>query len=449
MIKVTVIMPSLNVAGYIKKSIESVQNQTLKELEILCIDAGSTDGTWEILERYAASDARIRLIKSDKKSYGYQINRGIQEAQGKYIGIVETDDFITPDIYEKLWKMAEEYCLDYVKEDSEEVFSMGNKQYFKRKGFTWNNQDGYEKVILQGEFLERHLRDIYLWKGIYSKKFLDEYQIKLNESVGAAFQDQGFLFQTIAYARRCMYLKQVGYYYRQDNAGSSIYNPNGFAYLRQEYQFIKDKMTNDKKVWNRMEKFYYLRLFYQCRGRFSLMACSGRQWNNAEEDILWIQKVLRAAYEEHKLDTEFLDYNAHLELTMLLGNEEQYFQYLKSMMEAKKNVLWEMMEAIKSRGTCVLYTCSKTAQFVDCVLRHRNVEIDAYCDNKEALWGTECFGKTVMSPKEATLKYPDAYYIIANAHFSQEMVEQLLSYGIAREQICVYKWGMDAFLLHV
>lgn len=442
-------MPSLNVAGYIKECIESVQKQTLKELEILCIDAGSTDGTWEILEKYAECDTRIRLIKSDKKSYGYQVNRGIQEAKGKYIGIVETDDFIDRAMYETLWKCAEEYQLDYVKEDSEEIFLVGNTGYFRKKGYTWNNQKYYDKVILKGEFLERHVRDIYLWKGIYSKKFLEEYQIKLNETLGAAFQDQGFLFQTIAYAKRCMYLTGVGYYYRQDNGGSSIYNPKGFSYLVQEYQFVKNRMQENQNVWKRIEKFYYLRLFFQCRGRFMLMACSGKQWENAKDDILWIQKVLREAYEAHKIDTEFLDYSAHLELGMLLESEERYFQYLKSIMDAKRRVRVEMLDEIKRRGTCVLYTCSKTAQFVDCVLRHKNVEIDAYCDNKEALWGTECFGKPVMSPKEAAVKYPNAYYIIANAHFSYDMVEQLLSYGIAREQICVYKWGMDAFLMQV
>ena len=70
MSKVSIIMPSLNVAGYIRECIESVINQTLRDIEILCIDAGSTDGTYEILKEYAALDSRIRLFQSHKKSYG-------------------------------------------------------------------------------------------------------------------------------------------------------------------------------------------------------------------------------------------------------------------------------------------------------------------------------------------------------------------------------------------
>ena len=94
MAKVSIIMPSLNVAGYICECMESVIHQTLKDIEIFCIDAGSTDGTLEILERYAGEDERIRVVHSDKKSYGYQINLGIDMALGEYLGIVETDDYI-------------------------------------------------------------------------------------------------------------------------------------------------------------------------------------------------------------------------------------------------------------------------------------------------------------------------------------------------------------------
>ena len=86
--KVTVIMPSLNVRKYISTCIESVLAQTLQDIEILAVDAGSDDGTLEILQDYARRDERIRLIHSDKRSYGYQINLGISLAQGDYIGIV-------------------------------------------------------------------------------------------------------------------------------------------------------------------------------------------------------------------------------------------------------------------------------------------------------------------------------------------------------------------------
>ena len=115
--KVSVIMPSLNVAPYIRECMESVIHQTLRDIEILCVDAGSTDGTWEILEEYAQADRRIKLFHSEKKSYGYQMNLGLKEAVGEYIGIVETDDYILPEMYEELYAYAVEHDADFVKSD--------------------------------------------------------------------------------------------------------------------------------------------------------------------------------------------------------------------------------------------------------------------------------------------------------------------------------------------
>lgn len=102
MAKVSVILPSLNVGKYIGQCLESVVKQTLKDIEIICVDAGSTDGTLETINEYVERDSRVKLIVSDKKSYGYQMNLGISAATGTYIGIVETDDFVSENMYEDL-----------------------------------------------------------------------------------------------------------------------------------------------------------------------------------------------------------------------------------------------------------------------------------------------------------------------------------------------------------
>ena len=75
-------MPSLNVGEYIDECISSVTNQTLKEIEIICIDAGSTDDTLNILKKHAKKDSRITILNSDEKSYGHQVNIGIERAKG-------------------------------------------------------------------------------------------------------------------------------------------------------------------------------------------------------------------------------------------------------------------------------------------------------------------------------------------------------------------------------
>ena len=131
-VKVSVIMPSLNVADYIVECLNSVVDQTLKNLEIICIDAGSTDGTYEICCDFARKDPRIKLIKSDKKSYGYQVNLGLSEASGEYVAILETDDYIDCMMYEKLYIQAVHDKLDYIAADFDSFYTLQNGERFFR-----------------------------------------------------------------------------------------------------------------------------------------------------------------------------------------------------------------------------------------------------------------------------------------------------------------------------
>ena len=132
--KVSVIMPSLNVADYIEEAVQSVINQTLKDIEIICIDAGSNDGTWEILTRLAAADGRIILRHSDRKSYGFQVNLGIAMASGEYIAVVETDDYVDSKMYERLYQEAVAHDCDYVKSDYFAYWTQADrKRVFVRK----------------------------------------------------------------------------------------------------------------------------------------------------------------------------------------------------------------------------------------------------------------------------------------------------------------------------
>ncbi len=91
-IKISVIMTIHNAEKYIRECMESVLNQTFSEIEVLCIDGGSTDGTPHILKEYAERDLRIRIINDANTSYGHKVNRGIEEAVGEYISVVESDD---------------------------------------------------------------------------------------------------------------------------------------------------------------------------------------------------------------------------------------------------------------------------------------------------------------------------------------------------------------------
>lgn len=92
MAKVSILMPACNVEKFLKECMDSVVNQTLKDIEIICIDDGSRDSTGNILDEYAQKDNRIKVIHKANSGYGHSMNVGLQNATGEYIGIIETDD---------------------------------------------------------------------------------------------------------------------------------------------------------------------------------------------------------------------------------------------------------------------------------------------------------------------------------------------------------------------
>ena len=102
MAKVSILIPCYNVEKYIRQCLDSVVNQTLKDIEIICINDGSTDSTLDILRKYENRDNRIKVISKHNSGYGASMNIGLETAKGEYVGIVESDDFVEPNMFEKL-----------------------------------------------------------------------------------------------------------------------------------------------------------------------------------------------------------------------------------------------------------------------------------------------------------------------------------------------------------
>lgn len=110
---ISVIIPVYNVEPYLRKCLDSVVNQTYRNLEILVIDDGSTDGSGAICDEYA-SDRRMRIFHTENRGLSCARNLGLDEAKGEWIGFVDSDDWIEPDMYEALLKRAEETGADIV-----------------------------------------------------------------------------------------------------------------------------------------------------------------------------------------------------------------------------------------------------------------------------------------------------------------------------------------------
>lgn len=266
--KVSIILPSLNVREYISQCVESAVNQTLEDIEIICVDAGSSDGTLEILRKYERQDSRIKVIVSDKKSYGYQMNLGMDAASGEYIGILETDDYVPEEMYKELYDVAKANDVDFVKSDFYRFTGEGetlSKAVFKLS----HNTTDYNRVIDLAQYRAPFEYVMNTWSGIYKRCFLQKYHIRHNETPGASYQDNGFWFQTFMYAERAYFVDKPYYMNRRDNENSSVYSKGKVYCICDEYEYIFDILSKNQKMLEKFGTEYSYACFRAYRGNLS------------------------------------------------------------------------------------------------------------------------------------------------------------------------------------
>lgn len=335
--KVAVIIPSLNSARYIDECIQSVQNQSLKDLQILCVDAKSEDGTLEILAHYAKNDDRIQIILSDKKSYGYQMNLGIKAAKAEYIGIVESDDYIKARMYEELYSLAKAKDCEVVKSDMLDFVDSAEGRTFKTRLLNWNKG-------LYNKMLNAQMKEIYTQanimnpSGIYKLEFLKKYKIFHNETPGASYQDTGFWFQINLFVKRMYFINKAYYYYRQDNDSSSV---NYIGYK---------KALKLSKEYDFMRKLLDTSAFSELIPLLSFLRFGGYNWvlnRIMQEDLLaflqQIQSEFKELYAKNEIDEKLFDEFTLSKLQRIMRNPQEYYDNVvkkpKGAVERVKNHL--------------------------------------------------------------------------------------------------------------
>ena len=280
-IKVSVIIPSLNAADYIGQCLDSVRIQTLSELEILCVDAGSTDGTIDILKKYIAMDNRIRYLPSIQQSYGYQMNMGISEASGEYIGIVEPDDYIMEEMFERLYDIAHDNQLDYVKSDFYKFVDYRGRRYYQKweRSYWGRNDDVYDRVILLKKTPQALVYGDHgnIWTGIYRRQFLLDKKIRFHETPGASYQDTGFALLCTLKAQRVMFMRDCFYRYRQGGADTSVRSQEKHSVIISEYAWIWEQMKSRGLTDEVSRSFYMAMKFHSYLWNCNRLQADGRR----------------------------------------------------------------------------------------------------------------------------------------------------------------------------
>lgn len=237
--EISIIVPVYNTEMYLEECLSSICAQTLSDIEIICIDDGSTDKSGSILEQFALLDKRIKVIHKANTGYGHTMNMGISAVSGKYIGIVESDDWITENMMQTLYEAAEMYQVDFVKADFYRFVRQSDGVIRKIYNALSEQPYYYNRVFRPSEEIMSFKFPINIWSGIYRTDFIKENRIQFHESPGASFQDNGFWFQTFVLAERVVLLNRPLYMNRRDNPLSSVYCPDKVYAACGEYDFIR------------------------------------------------------------------------------------------------------------------------------------------------------------------------------------------------------------------
>lgn len=212
-IKVSIIIPVYNVSLYLRQCLNSIMGQTLKEIEIICINDGSTDDSLRILEECAVNDNRIVIINQENKKQGAARNVALEIAKGEYIGFVDSDDWIEKTMYEELYCKAQEKDSDIVL--SELCIFYNNKCRAKRTKSLDILSERFDDISFNYKDTKDYLFEMSMspCDKLYKTKFLRDIDAKFTENL--YFEDVIFWATTYLSANKISILRKPFYYYRK------------------------------------------------------------------------------------------------------------------------------------------------------------------------------------------------------------------------------------------
>lgn len=338
--RLSILIPIYNVEKYLQDCLDSVIKQTFSDVEIICINDGSTDSCGAILADYEKRDSRIKVINKPNTGYGHSMNVGLDLASGEYIGIVESDDYIAEDFFEKMYNVARENNLDIVK--GECTFTWPSEGYNYVEHYT-HLQKYFGELISKDRLWLRCQFMMNIWTGLYKSSFLEEYDIRFNETPGASYQDNGFWLKGMIYADRVMFTSENGYFYRQDNASASVKDSKKIYAMVDEYVWLADQL--DGKISH--QQMNVVNAYRLIRGYWSLFRIDDSKKREFCDRLI----------------SDYLKYG-HVFTTDLFWQEHFYklitdpYEFCKQVIDAKANV----EKKIEAANSIIIYGAGKRGE---------------------------------------------------------------------------------------
>ena len=313
--KISIIVPIYNVEKYIRECLDSLVNQTLKDIEIICINDGSTDSCPQILEEYASRDSRIKVINKANSGYGASMNMGFAAATGEYIGIVESDDFVKTNMFEDLYNLAKENNADVVKADWFYYWTKNNESRKSGKISKWKSNK------ITNAYEDKSLLKIVpsIWSAIYKREFISDKGINFLETPGASYQDTSFHLKVLMCTKKIVLTSSAYVYYRQDNINSSCNSKDKAFAVCDEFDEVERFMQTNPGLAEEFAEYIYT---LQYRSYFMTMI---RIEDKFIDDFLdRFSEKFKDLYERKQLGKLFYSRNSKRDLLTLITDKEKF-----------------------------------------------------------------------------------------------------------------------------
>ena len=248
---VSIIVPVYNCEAYLSRSIDSILAQTVQDFEVILVDDGSKDGSSQICDEYARLDRRVKVLHKDNGGVSAARNSGIRIATGEWIGFVDADDRIAPDMYAELLSAAQDTNSDIAYCDFHIEKGLDYKQR-KQPKYAGDN------ILLINDFMLGGWTSV--WNILVSRSFINQNRLRFDEELKYC-EDFVFLIQALMNSNNVVYVDKPLYYYNRGNQEGAINSMTSadFRYILSSIEKVGN-FARQKGVFGQIEKTYYWKI---------------------------------------------------------------------------------------------------------------------------------------------------------------------------------------------
>ena len=442
-IKVSVIIPVYNEEGHLKECLDSVLSQTLKDIEIICIDDGSTDSSLQVLEDYVKKDNRITLLKQKNKYAGTARNLGMEYAVGKYLCFLDADDFFSPFFLEKMYTAAEKNISDIVICNNNEYdnetgqITKGNV----RENYLPKNENDFSRKDIPDRLFQ--VTDGWAWNKLFLRDFIKQNELTFSKT--RTTNDCYFVFIALSLAR-C--ITKIPDYL----VNWLINNMNSLCNTRDKSWYCSFEILYDIK-----HKLYDLELYNMLERTFLNFALEHLIWS-IERMTSYIakEKIFYCIQKECKAELNITNFSADYYYSKNPYEEYKYIEthsfpeYLAEMLNQKSRELekcWKYNQKLKQKiwpfpyneispnSSIILYGAGKVGQDY-----YRQISESHYCTI--ALWMDKKFESQKgeldihgWKDRLDSIEFSQIVIAVLNKTDAQKVIDMLKEWEIIEDKI--------------